>query len=62
MDALFLLGQIASLAGLAYGAWLCFVHAGRYDAESMHADEAASRMAQVRGHAGPVEQSLDFSA
>lgn len=61
MDTLFVLGQIASLAGLAYGGWLCLVHAGRYDAESMRADEAASRLAQVRGHAGLVEQSFDFS-
>lgn len=31
MDALFSLGQLLALAGLGYGAWLCFLHAGKYD-------------------------------
>jgi hypothetical protein len=54
MDALFLLGQLICLAGLAYGAWICLACAGRYNAESAHADAAASRAAHTRGHAQPV--------
>jgi hypothetical protein len=34
MDILLSLGQLLALAGLGYGAWLCFLHAGKYDAES----------------------------
>jgi hypothetical protein len=62
MDTLFLIGQVAWIAGLAYGAWLCFVHAGRYDAESLRADEAASRDAQVRAHVEPAYPRLDMAA
>ena len=50
MGILFSLGQWLALAGLGYGAWLCFLHAGKYDAESMRADIAASRAARTRGH------------
>jgi hypothetical protein len=62
MDALIVIGQLTCIAGLAYGAWLCFVHAGRYDAESLHADEAASRDAHVRGHAEVIYPPLDIAA
>lgn len=62
MEALFLIGQIACIAGLAYGAWLCFVHAGRYDAETMRSDEVASRNAQVRGHVEATYPTLDLAA
>ena len=50
MDILFSLGQLLALAGLGYGAWRCFLHAGKYDAESLRADIAASRAASTRGH------------
>lgn len=30
MDILYFLGQLLALSGLAYGAWLCFLHAGKY--------------------------------
>ncbi|HXF68041.1 MAG TPA: hypothetical protein VNK67_15260 [Burkholderiales bacterium] len=54
MDILFSLGQLLALAGLGYGAWLCFLHAGKYDAESLRADIAASRAARTRGHSETV--------
>lgn len=50
MNILFFLGELLALAGLAYGAWLCFLHAGKYDAESLRADIAVSRAARTRGH------------
>jgi len=62
MDTVFLLGQIASLVGLAYGGWLCFTYAGRYDVESLQADEAASRKARVRAHVEPEHPYLDLAA
>jgi hemerythrin-like metal-binding protein len=30
MNNLFFLGQLLALAGLGYGAWLCFLHAGKH--------------------------------
>lgn len=54
MDILFSLGQWLVLAGLGYGAWLCFLHAGKYDAESLRADIAASRGARTRGHSETI--------
>jgi hypothetical protein len=51
MELLFVIGQIACLAALAYGAWICLTCAGRYNAESAQADRAASGAAQNRGHA-----------
>jgi hypothetical protein len=50
VDILFSLGYLLALAGLGYGAWLCFLHAAKYDAESLRADIAASRGACTRGH------------
>ena len=50
MDILFSLGQSLALAGLGYAAWLCFLHAGKYDAESLRADITASLAARTRGH------------
>ena len=50
MDILFSLGQLLMLAGLGYGAWRCFLLAGKYDVDSLHADIAASRAARTRGH------------
>ena len=49
MDILFALGQLLVLAGLGYGAWLCFLVAGRHDAETLRADIAASRASRTRG-------------
>lgn len=54
MDMLFFLGGLLALAGLAYGAWLCFLHAGEFDEESLRADIAASRAARARGHAETI--------
>mgnify|MGYP001613154616 CR=1 FL=1 len=54
MDILFFLGELLVLAGLAYGAWLCFLHAGQYDSESLRADIAASRAAGTRGHSETI--------
>ena len=57
MDILFFLGELLALAGLGYGAWLCFLHTGKYDAESLHADIAASRAARTRGHSETIVES-----
>lgn len=54
MDMLFYLGELLALAALGYGAWLCFLHVGEYDAESLRADIAASRAARTRGHTEPI--------
>lgn len=51
MDILFSLGQLLALAGLGYGAWRCFLLAGKYDAESLRADIAGSRAARTHGQA-----------
>ena len=58
MDELFVLGQLVCLGALAYGAWICLVHAGKYDAESLRLDDAVSRTARARGHA---ETACDLS-
>jgi hypothetical protein len=50
MDTLFFLGQLLALGGLGYGAWRCFLLAGKYDADSLRADIAASPAAGRRGH------------
>jgi len=50
LDILFSLGQLLALAGLGYGALLCFLHAGKYDAESLRPDIAASRATRTGGH------------
>jgi hypothetical protein len=62
MDALSFIVQTSCIAGIASGAWLCLVHAGRYDAEALRADEAASREAQVRGHVETAYPSIDLAA
>jgi len=66
MHTLVAIGQLICLTALAYGAWLCFVHAGRYDADSLHADRAASRNARTRGHVStpetPEPARLDMAA
>ena len=54
MDILFSLGQLLVLAGLGYGAWLCFLVAGKHDVENLRADIAASRAARTRGHSEPI--------
>ena len=54
VDILFSLGQLLVLAGLGYGAWLCFLHAAKYDAESLRADIAASRTTRMRGHSETI--------
>jgi hypothetical protein len=51
MDALILLGQLVCIGALAYGALICFVNAGRYDAQSLQCDVLASRAVRARGHA-----------
>jgi hypothetical protein len=48
------LGQVASLGALAYGAWLCLTVAGRYDADAAKADEIASRSARARAEGDRV--------
>jgi hypothetical protein len=50
MDLLSFIGQTLFLLALAYGAWVCFVCAGRYDAEHLEADVRASRAAGTRSH------------
>lgn len=61
MDILFSLGQWLALAGLGYGAWLCSLHAGKYDAESLRSDIAASCAARTRGHSETIvdRQGID---
>ena len=60
MDILFSLGQPLALAGLGYGAWLCFLHAGKYDAKSLRADITALLAARTRGSETIVEfQGVD---
>ena len=54
MDILFSLGQFLALAALGYAIWLCFLHAGKYDAESLRADIATSRAARTRGHSETI--------
>jgi len=49
VDILLTLGQSLAVAGLGYAAWLSFLHAGKYDAESLRADIEASRAACTRG-------------
>jgi hypothetical protein len=55
MDILSSLGLLLALAGLGYGAWRCFLVAGKYDAESLSADIAASRAARALGHSETPE-------
>ena len=62
MDTLMLIGQIASIACLAYGGWLCFIYAGIYDADSARADADASLSAQTRAHADDSYPPLDLAA
>lgn len=52
MDDLVLLGQMVSIGALAYGACLCFMHAGQFDVESVRRDVLASRAARTQGHVG----------
>jgi len=54
VDILFSLGYLLALAGLGYGAWLCFLHAAKYDVESLRADIAASRTTRARGHSETI--------
>jgi hypothetical protein len=54
MDILFSLAQLLALAGLGYGAWRCFLLAGKYDADSLRADIATSRAARTRGHSEAI--------
>jgi hypothetical protein len=54
MDILFFLAQLLALAGFGYGTWLCFLHAGKYDADSLRADIATSRVARTRGHSETI--------
>jgi hypothetical protein len=42
MDALFLIGQLGFMAGLAYGAGICFRHAGLYDEETLRAGNGSA--------------------
>jgi len=58
MDALFSILQIICLVALACGAWMCLLHAGRYDADRLRADRAAPRIARLRGHAPPEPSDL----
>ncbi len=53
MDIGLYIGSAVFIALLTAGAWLCFTHAGRYDAESLQADVAASREASIRAHRSP---------
>jgi hypothetical protein len=53
MDILSLIGQTVFLLALAYGGWVCFVCAGRYDADNLEADVRASRAAGTRSHVEP---------
>lgn len=62
MDTIFVIGQAACIAGLAYGAWVCFREASRYDADTARADAAASRAARTRGHTQPAYPPLDLAA
>jgi hypothetical protein len=43
VDVLFVLGQLLCIGMLAYGAWTCLVHTGRYDVESLRCEVLASR-------------------
>jgi len=54
VDIPFSLGYLLALAGLGYGAWLCLLHAAKYDAESIRAEIAASRAARTRGHSEAI--------
>ena len=57
MDTLIFVGQLACLAGLAYGAWICLCCAGKYDAETARADVSASRSSRTRAHLEPPVQT-----
>ena len=49
MDTMVFLIQLACLAALACGGWICITEAGKYDADSAKRDEAASLRARTRG-------------
>ena len=48
MDALIFVLQLACGGALACGGWICLTEAGKYDADTAQADEAASLRARNR--------------
>jgi hypothetical protein len=60
MDILFSLGQLLVLAGLGFCGWRCFLEAGKYDADSLRADIATSRVARTRGHSETIVEHQGF--